>query len=85
MDGCKRIKYAVETLEDISERYFVNCLFSVLKMPEFEQLAKMGGKSIVKSAVMDTYPKAYLRHWAGEYYNEKKRIFCVKWVSIRAS
>lgn len=73
IDGCKRIKYAIEALEGISDCYVVNCMFSVLKMPELEQLAKMGGKSIVKNAVMDTYPKAHIRHWAGEYYNEKEK------------
>jgi hypothetical protein len=73
MDSCKRIKYAIEALEDVSDCYLINCMFSVLKMPELEQLAKMGGKNIVKNAVMATYPKAHLRHWAGEYYNEKEK------------
>ena len=73
VDKCKRIKYAIETLDGVSDHYLVNCLFAVLKMPELEQLAKIGGKDVVKDVVMMTYPKAELKHWAGEYYNEKEK------------
>lgn len=70
---CKRIKYAIDTLSSIDDCYFVNCLYVALRMPEFEQLSKLGGKDVVKDIIMDTYPKAKLKHWAGEYYNEKEK------------
>lgn len=73
IDGCKRIKYALDALNGIDDRYFVTCLFAVLKLPELEQLAKLGCDSTVKNIVMQTYPKAELKHWAGEYYNEKEK------------
>lgn len=71
IEGCKRIKYAMDALNGIDDRRLTNCLFAVLKMPDLEQLAKLGCASTVKSLVMQTYPKAELKHWVGEYYNEK--------------
>lgn len=70
---CKRIKYAMEALDGLSDCHLVNSLYAMLKMPEFEQLAKVGAKEAVQSLVVETYPKAELKHWLGEYYNEKEK------------
>lgn len=73
IDKCKRIKYAMEALDGLSDCHLVNSLYVMLKMPELEQLAKIGAKEAVKSLVVETYPKAELKHWSGEYYNEKEK------------
>lgn len=73
IDKCKRIKYAMEALDGLSDCHLVNSLYVMLKMPELEQLAKIGAKEAVKSLVVETYSKAELKHWSGEYYNEKEK------------
>jgi len=73
INNCKRIKYAMEAIDNIDDKYRVNCLFAVLRMPELEQLAKLDCKDSIKRIVMQTYHKAELKHWAGDYYNEKEK------------
>ena len=73
IEKCKRIKYAMSALEGIDDSSLINCLFAVLGMPDFEQLAKLNCQKVVKGLITETYHKAELKHWSGEYYNEKEK------------
>jgi hypothetical protein len=75
IDKCKRIKYAMGVINEDKDkdRYIITHLLTILKMPELEQLAKLNCQKLVDRLMDCTYPKAELKHWAGEYYNEKEK------------
>ena len=73
IDKCKRIKYAMGVIDEDKDKYIITHLLTILKMPELEQLAKLNCQKLVDRLMDCTYPKAELKHWAGEYYNEKEK------------
>lgn len=70
---CPLIKYAAESLKDRGEERIVDDLITALRYPEIEQISKLGCNRVVDSMLSDSYPKARLKEWFGNYYNEKEK------------
>lgn len=72
MEKCKRLKYIIPHVENVSKQHIRNHLISILRFPEIEQMINLGYKNAATSIMSSGTPKAEMKHMFGEYYNEKE-------------
>lgn len=71
-EKCKRLKYILPHVKKEPASHMRNCLLTILRFPELEQIISLGyGNTAMDIANSDT-PKAHLKYIFGEYYNEKE-------------
>lgn len=71
-EQCNRLKYILPLLTDIGEGQMRNCLISILRFPEIEQMMRLGYNQAAKSIANSQTPKADLKFMFGDYYNDKE-------------
>lgn len=72
-EKCSVVKYAAEAVHGVDPEDFVDRLITTLRFPEIEQMAKLGCKRVANYMMSDLRPKARLKSWLGDYYNEKEK------------
>lgn len=72
MEKCKRLKYIIPHIENEDKQYIRNCLISILRFPEIEQMINLGYKKAAKYVMNSQTPKADMKYMFGGYYNEKE-------------
>ena len=69
---CNRLKYILPLLESVEQQQIRNCLISILRFPEIEQMMRLGYNKAATSIANSETPKADIKFMFGDYYNEKE-------------
>lgn len=72
VEKCPKIKYAASAVDNKEHCEFFDRLLTSLRIPDIEQLSKLGCTKIVNNLFCSSYPKADLKRDFGGYYNEKE-------------
>lgn len=73
IEKCNRIKYILNSTDDIDVLYRVDFLVTALRFPEIEQLVKFGYVNEAKGIISSSTPKAEIKYKFGGYFNEKEK------------
>lgn len=72
MEKCQRLKYIIPHIEKENKEHIRNCLISILRFPEIEQMISLGHRSAARYVMNSQTPRADMKYIFGGYYNEKE-------------
>lgn len=72
MEKCKRLKYIIPHIENEQSNRIRNCLITILRFPEVEQMISLGYKKAAQYIMTHQNPKAELKFMFGGHYNDKE-------------
>jgi hypothetical protein len=72
IEKCKRIKYIIPLIADVSNTSIKRNLMTILRFPEIEQMMSLGYKKAATSIANSSTPNASLKYMFGGYYNNKE-------------
>ena len=78
MAQCPRLKYIIEALSFVERENMADALITTLKFPEIEQFSKLGYTRAAKCMLGNTTPKADIKRFFGDYYNDKEKSILKK-------
>ena len=73
IENCNRIKYVLNSIDDVSDIQLVDFLVFALRFPEVEQIIKLGYAEKIKHIISSHTQKADLKKLFGGYYNDKEK------------
>lgn len=73
MEKCPRIKYALNALSFVEREKLADALITTMKFPEIEQLLKLGCEKAACTMLNTNSPKADIKRYFGNYYNDKEK------------
>lgn len=71
--SCNRIKYILNSVEDLRKTKIVDFITLALRFPEIEQLIKFGHQKEALYMIASNTPKADLKSIFGNYWNDKEK------------
>ena len=73
VEKCPRLKYAIEALSFIEKEKLADALIAAMRFPEIEQFLKLGCTKAAKCMINTSTPKADIKQFFGDYYNDKEK------------